>query len=432
MKNRLRLAITAAALALASAPRADTVQASSTTMLIGRQDPRNGSVQTAIPIYEILDLSATDVQTGFADNFEIVLSTWGSVDAANNIRFWQNGAQVDTRVTGDVNLGYVRADFINRSLQLRVGRQMVADGVSRMIQMDGGEMRLILPAGFGLSGYAGVPVAPRFSTRGGEQTVGNTRADFATGGRLSWRAPGLLEVGASVAYASDHGDPSRQDVGADLRLTPHRLITFVGSGWWSLYEGRVGEASIGATIAPVRHFDVTLDYRHVEPDLFLPRNSILSVFAADKRNDIGGALHWGAAKDLSLDADYHALIEDSGTGHWARAKATFHPGGPGSTLGAEGSYLEHPENGYTLARLFGAKTIQAFTGTLDLYGYFFKNPVNGASNALTATASVGYGFARGWRAVVAGTAGTTAYLTSQFDVMAKLVYDQTYIAREVR
>lgn len=85
-----------------------------------------------------------------------------------------------------------------------------------------------------------------------------------------------------------------------------------------------------------------------------------------------------------------------------------------------------------MGRLFGAKTVAALTGTLDLYAYFFEKSINAQSNALTATATLGYGIARGWKAVLAGTAGTTAYLSSQFEVMAKLVYDQTYVAREVR
>jgi hypothetical protein len=314
----------------------------------------------------------------------------------------------------------------------------VADGAARMVHLDGGELRLNLPAGFGISGYAGSPVSPRFEARGGLLVVGNTRADFATGGRVSWRSPALLEVGASVAYASDHGDPSRQEIGADFRLTPHRAVALVGSGWWSLYESRVGEASVAAILTPIRHLDVTLDYRHVEPDLFLPRNSILAVFAADKRNDVGGALHWGATRSLAFDVDYHVLLEDAGTGHWVRAKGTAHPWGPDATLGVEGSYLEHPENGYKLVRLFGSKTLAALTGTLDLYGYFFNKSVPrlaglpGEDKALTATATLGYGFARGWRALVAGTAGTTVFLSQQFEVMAKLVYDQTYITREVR
>lgn len=433
MRNRLRFAAPFVALAIASAPRADTVQARSTTLLIDRQDFRDGNLQTAVPIYEIVDLSASDVRTPYTDDLEIAVSTWGALDAANQVRFWQNGAlATDRRLSGDVNTAYVRADFLGKALTLRAGRQLIAYGTARMVQLDGGQLQLALPAGFGLSGYVGSPVQPRFQARGGPFTVGSTTATFMTGGRASWRYPGLLDVGASVAVATDRGDPSRRDVGADLRLTPHRMLALVGSGWWSLYEGRVGEGSIAALLTPIRLVDVTLDYRFTEPALFLPRNSILAVFAEDKRNTVGGAVRWEAARDLVLDADYHLLLADAGTGHWARTKATYHPGGPSTTVGAEASYLRSPSNGYVLARLFGVKNLAALTGTLDLYGYFFREAVNGQDQALTATATMGYEFARGWRALVAGTAGTTAYLSSQFELLAKLVFNETYVAREVR
>ena len=433
MTNRVRLALLAAALASAGTARAETVRASSTTMIIGRQDVRDGNPQTAIPIYEIVDVSATDVRTSFAD-FEITLSTWGSADLGPNVRFWQNGADVHTRLTGDVNVGFVKASFLGNALQLRAGRQFVADGAARMIQLDGGELRLVLPAGFGLSGYVGAPVAPRFSSYGGESTVGNIGADLAYGGRVSWGYAGLLEVGGSVAMATDHGDPSRQDVGADFRVTPHRMIAFVGSGWWSLYEGRMGEGSIAAILTPIRHLDVKLDFRHVEPDLFLPRNSILAVFASDKRNDLGGSVSFAPLRWVALDADAHVLLEDAGTGFWGRAKGVAHPGKIDTTLGAEVSYLTHPDNSYVQGRLFGGYGFAPLplNATIDLIGTFFEHQVNGASQALTGTATLGYRIARGWRALVAGTAGSTAFLSSQFEVMAKLVYDQTYIATEVR
>ena len=435
MRNRLRFAVIAALVGTATMPRADTVRATSTSMMVSGPDYRDGAVQTVVPVYQMLDLSATDVQTPYTDNLELTLSTWGAADL-DSARFgtgvWQNGAMIDSRLTGDINLMFLRADFLDRTVSLRIGRQIVADGTARMIHLDGANLQLALPGGFGLSGYAGTPVQPRFEARGGPMTVGNTEATFASGGRASWRYPGLLEVGASVAFATDHGDPSRQEVGADFRLTPHEMISLVGSGWWSLYEDRMGEGSIAAVLTPVRHLEVSLDYRHVEPDLFLPRNSILSVFAADKRDDVGGSVHWAVQKDLALDVDYHALFEPAGDGNWARAKGTYHPGGPSNTLGAEASWLDEPDNGYVLTRLFGATTLAALTGTLDLYGYFFRNAINGQDRALTATATIGYEIMHGWRALIAGTAGTTAYLSSQFDLMVKLVYDQTYSLREVR
>src|SRR5919197_3487808 len=192
MTSRLRLLVIAAALG-AGAARADTVQANATTLFIGRQDFREGDLQTAAPLYELLNVVASDVSTPWADDVEIALSTWGSIDLGQR-RFWQNGALVDTSYTGDVNVGYVRAAFLDRRLTLRVGREMVADGVARMVQIDGAEARLALPAGFGLQGYVGSPVAPRFAGRGGELEVGAIRAVFASGGRASWRYSNAVEL----------------------------------------------------------------------------------------------------------------------------------------------------------------------------------------------------------------------------------------------
>lgn len=433
MMTRFRFTVLAAALAVAGAARGDTVQASSTTMLLGRQDFRDGSTTTAVPLYEIIDVNATDVHTSIAD-FQVALSTWGSIDLGDK-RFWQNGAMIDSRYTGDVNVGYLGAEFFDRTLSLRLGRQQVAEGDARMIQIDGAQASLRLPANFTLSGYAGSPVAPRFTTRGGYEVVGNMAATFTEGGRLGWRYPGLLDVGASAAFATNGGDVSRQEVGVDFRLTPNRFIVFTGSGFWSLYDDRIGEAAIAAQVFPLAHLDVTVDFRHVEPDLFLPRNSILAVFASDRRNDVGGAIHYGGFKLVSLDADYHALLEEAGTGHWARLKGTSHPVDPTTTVGAELAYLKNAsdlDNGYKQVRLFGAKDLYKFTGTLDLNGYFYDGEINGVKKSLLATATVAYPIYQGWRATLAGTVGTTPYMESQFDIMAKLVYDQTYLVREVR
>ncbi|GEJ55873.1 hypothetical protein AMYX_06140 [Anaeromyxobacter diazotrophicus] len=433
MMNRLRLTVFAAALAVAGAASADTVRASSTTMLLGRQDFRDGSTITAVPAYELIDVAASDVHTRYAD-FEVALSSWGSIDLADK-RFWQGGALTDSRFTGDVNVGFIRADVLDRALTLRLGRQLIADGTARMVQIDGGSAEVRLPANFTLSGYAGSPVAPRFSTRGGTEVVGNLGATFTTGGRAAWRYPGLLDVGASVAMATDHGDWARQDVGVDFKLTPHHLVALTGSGFWSLFEDRIGEAAVAAQVFPVQHLDVTVDYRHVEPDLFLARNSILAVFAADKRNDVGGAVHFTGLKLVAIDADYHFLIEDAGHGHWARVKGTAHPGGASTTAGLELGYLKNAaslDNGYKQVRLFGAKQLYQVTGTLDLNGYFYDGAINGVKKSLLATATLGYPLWQGWRAAVAGSVGTTPYMESQFDVMAKLVYDQTYAVREVR
>jgi hypothetical protein len=64
--------------------------------------------------------------------------------------------------------------------------------------------------------------------------------------------------------------------------------------------------------------------------------------------------------------------------------------------------------------------------------YFFDRRVNGQSTAIAGTVTLAYEFARGWRAAVAGTAGSTPFLERQFELMAKVAYEQTYAVREVK
>jgi hypothetical protein len=430
MTRRLRLAC-CAALAFAAAPAlADVVRANSTTLFYTREDPYAGDLDRAAPLFQLISITATEVSTGLAEEVEIALSTWGALDIGD-VRRWQNGPMTSKRLTGDVDVGYIKGEVFDRRMILRLGRFMVPEGNARMVHLDGGETRLRLPYGFGLSGYVGSPVASRFAARGGELTIGNERANLSTGGRASWFYPGLLEAGASVAFARDRGDVARQDVGADLRLFLPADLQLVAVGFYSVVEERLGEADVSASWRARRELQLTGNYRHVEPDLFLPRTSILSVFADDERDEVGGAVRLEPARGLTFDANYHTLFEPAGTGHRARLKGIWRPRST-SDLGGETVYLTGPDDGgYWLARAFAAWRRSALELTGDLMTVFLQRDVNGEDFDLSGTVTAGYRFARGWKALVAGTAGTSPFLESHFDVLAKLVYDQTYVTREV-
>jgi hypothetical protein len=302
-----------------------------------------------------------------------------------------------------------------------------------MVHVDGGQLRLRLPGNLGLSAYAGAVVPPRFAARGGPGMTGNTRANFATGSRLSWFWPGRLEVGGSFNFARDRGDVARQDVGADLRLFLPRDVELLTTGWWSTIEERFGEADVSASWKPGRRTQVLVDFRHVEPDLFLSRTSILSVFSDAKRNEVGFALRLEPWRSTTFDVDYHTLFQSNeADGHRARAKGVWRPRST-TDVGAELIVLAHPDDrAYWLNRLFAAWRVRAFELTGDLLSTFLDRPVNGEDTALTATATAGWRFASGWKALVAGSGGTTPFLERHFDVLAKLVYDQTYVTGEVR
>lgn len=437
----------AAALALVAGPdvRADTVEVTSTTMVTAGQQTRDGvsggkpDLVTVVPAYEIVSISARDIRTPFADDLQLVLSGWGSYDFDH--RRWDNGTE--SSLTGDLMTGYVQGRLLDRHLTLRLGRAYVSTGVSRMIQIDGGEAIVLGPAGFKLSGYVGSPVSQRFASRSGIRSWNPTGGDFAYGGRLSWAwaLPGAagrgLELGASANVVEDSGDPVRREVGADFRLQPLANVSFVGFGAYSLYDERFSEARLMGRWSPVRRLEVTADWRFVAPDLFLARNSILSVFSASSWNQFGVGASYELGHGLTLGGDYHLQVEparryDSGEfyGHDAAARLDWARGQ--SEAGAEVTWLDALENGYVGARAYGKRTCGRYFGAADLMAHFFREKVNGESYALTGTLSAGVELIRGFSAVISGRAGVTPFMEQTYDVMAKLVYNQTYRLKEVR
>lgn len=441
--------VIAAALALLAGPaaRADTLEVSSTTLITAGQQTRDGrsggkpDLVTVVPAYEILSISARDIRTPIADDLQLVMSGWGSWDLDE--RRWDNGT--GSNLTGDVVTGYVQGRFVDRALTLRLGRAHVATGVARMIQLDGGEAILVLPAGFRLSGYIGSPVSQRFASRSGIRSWNPTGGDLAYGGRIAWALarPGPagngLELGASANVVEDSGDPVRQEVGADFRLQPLANVSFTGFGAFSVYDERFSEAKLMGRWSPLslRQLAVSADWRFVAPDLLLARNSILSVFSASSRNEFGGGLTYQLGGGLTVGGNYHLQVAPGETtsssdnlGHDAAAHLDWERGE--TDAGAEILYLDALENGYVAGRLYGRQGYGRMFAAADLLAHFFREEVNGEDYAVTGTLSVGAELVRGFSAVVAGRAGVTPFMEQTYDVMAKLVYNQTYRMREVR
>ncbi|BDG04863.1 hypothetical protein [Anaeromyxobacter oryzae] len=437
--------IAAALVLLAGATvRADTVDVSSTTLVTGGQQTRfTGGTKldlvTVVPAYEILSVVARDVTNPVASDLQLVLAGWGAYDF-DHLR-WDNGTS--SNLNGDLQMGYVQGKLLNRQLTLRIGREQVQTGVARMIHIDGGEAIVLLPAGFRVSGYVGAPVSQRFQSRSGLRSWNPEGGDLAYGGRLAYSLPipGVpgrgLDIGASANFVEDGGDPVRQEVGGDLRLQPIGNLTLLAFGAYSLYDDRFSEASVMGTWTPIHKLHLSADWHFFAPDLFLARNSVLSVFSASDRNEFGGGLTYELGRGLSVGADYHLQLEPGATeesghhiGHDANARLDWSRGA--TVAGAEFLFLDALENGYWGGRLYGRQSFGKLFAAADVIGHVFREKVNNETYAVTGTLSAGLELARGFSAVISGRAGVTPFLEQTYDVMAKLVYNQTYVRREVR
>lgn len=438
-----------AALLLFASPavRAATVEASSTTFVTVGQDTRyrggtKPELVTVAPAYEILSVTARDISAPFADDVQAVLSTWGAVDLAK--RRWDAGT--DSNFSGDVTTAYLQARMANRHLTLRLGRISVATGIARMIQVDGGSGFLELPVArlqLKVSGYAGVPTSQRFQTRSGLKNWNPTPGTLAYGGRVAAGLPlaGMpgrgLEVGASINEVRDHSEPVREEVGLDARLAPFAGtdLALSGFGSYSLYDARVSEASAALSASATPKLHLTADWRYVEPSLLLSRNSILSVFSASTWNEVGAGAVYDFTRAVRGGLDAHLRTEPGRTsGTHSGADLAGHVDFTSGRVdaGAELSYLDAVLNGYTGLRVYGRRDLARFFLTADVLAQFFRADVNGQSTAVTGTVSAGLPLTHGFTAVVSGSAGVTPYLEQNFQIMAKLAYNQTYKTQEVR
>jgi hypothetical protein len=438
-----------AALVLLAGPavRADTVEASSTTLLRVGQDTRyRGGTKpdliTVAPAFEILSVTARDIQTGFADDVQAVLSTWGSLDLGE--RRWDSASS--SNFAGDVTTGYLQARMLGRHLTLRVGRSNVPTGIARMIQVDGGYALIDVPAGpliLKVSGYAGSPTSQRFRDRSGVKSWNPTGGTLAYGGRAAVSLPVAgftgrgLELGAGINQIRDHDMTARDEVGGDVRLQPFAAsdLALVGFTTYSLFDRRVSEASAALSVSATRKLHLTADWRFAEPGLLLARNSILSVVSASTWTEFGGGVRYALGRGLTAGADAHARIEPgetSGT-HTGVDLAGNLDGTFGQTsAGLELSYLDAVVNGYTGARVYARRELGRAFVAGDVLGQFFRKDINGQGGAVTGTLSGGLTLTHGFSAVLSGSAGMTPYLEQTYDIMVKLAYNQTYRVQEVR
>ena len=429
MRPRLRFALAAATAVLASGAGRAEVEVTDTVLFRAGPQARYTTspptTDTVAPIYELLTLSARNVQTGFAERVELVVSAFGAANLGTNP--WWNGYLNSGTFSGDLSLAFVKGEFGKGAVVARLGRMMVAGGTSRMLQLDGASLLWRAPAGLSLSLFGGSPVSARFDARGGPYDANPVSGDVAAGGRLAWTHP-VIELGASTLLAWDTGSTSREEVAGDLRLSPLRWLDLLATGSYALDRSQWAEISGSAVVRASSALSVSLDYRHTIPSLFLSSQSILWVFSDAYREDVGANVRWALSRAVSIEVGGAYLISEDG--FRALGRLTWRPDRLGA-VGLEGSWLDATDNAYGYGRLFASRRFGSLTATLDLQAMHFDQQVNLQDWSYLGSASLGLPIAKGLSATVAASAGATPWYENRFDVLAKLVW-QNYAAPEVR
>jgi hypothetical protein len=417
------LHLCAFALCLSSPASGVEFDGQSTTYFNAAQNPTDGVVHTQVPGYEFVTVHASELHTPVGD-LSILVSGWGSADLDGHRTYLGPG--------GDLNLGYIEGSLLDQRLSFRVGRQLVTDGTARMQQVDGANIRYLIGAGVGVEGWGGAIVVPKFATLLG---------DAMGGGRLFWRPNFSTEIGASYTQVFDRGQTARQEVGIDGRAVVARVLTFTAAAFYDPMAQRFSEAHADATWQIIRGLAITGRWELTAPDLFLPQDSIWSVFEDNEQRDqVGGVIVWSPVHHLSVYGEYYRIFGSNGEGYETSGRVAWAP--RFYTIGCEVRALRYIEslapvsyaaNGNVTPRLYVIlRPGRAFTLSADVQESELAQEVNGQLRSWEASGSAAWSFVRDWRLVVGILGGVTPFLEQQVQVMGKLEWTPSIRTAEAK
>jgi hypothetical protein len=393
-----------AVLVLAAPAAAQTVDATALTLLAGRPDPRDGTVHTVVPAIEDVWISARDLDVPGVEAARIIVSGWGELTLGEI-------GDAD-RLTGDLDLAFIEGRLLGRHLGLRLGRQLVAAGVARNLQLDGLDALVRAPLGLTLEVYGGAPVAPRF---------GSVHGRGVFGGRASWRPGAAVEAGVSFVQVFDDGLIARQELGADARVVLGDRFTLTGLAAWSPIEQRLAEATLRALWQARRDLEIGFEASRVAPDLFVSRASIFSVFAEETRDEAGATLYLRPTARLRLWGDGYVVHDDAGTGGRGGARTALALGD--TQLGAEGRVVALPGRRTVQGRAYARQVLgEGLLATLECDAVWLDPAINLRDVSLSIAGTLGWDFRPGWKALVSALTGQTPLLEWRVEAMGKLVY----------
>jgi len=392
------LALPAAALADASLD--------STTLLRFSQDARSDlGTRTYVPLTEFLGFDADKLGDG---KLSAHLYGWGRLDLAE--RYLTPG-QAESSMDGRLTYGYLQYRFNAANAQARAGRFFVHEGIVNE-QVDGASARTDLPYGLGLSAFGGATVHTSFIP--GQRSDG--KGDGIAGGRFNYRYGGLLELGLSGVFESKApalNDPTlagrfggHRLIGADLWLSPHRMVQITGRTSYNTETEGVAEQSYRLQLKPLRDLTLSGEYNaYHDRDMFYSSALFATLLNGNNLNQqsrsLGGSAGYQLNEKLETSADYKHYSRDLGKADRYGAELRYNLPDGALRAGLGYHYLRSsPEfaiipsdsasGSFHELRCFAMRDTKSYVASLDLIDYLFRRAVEGKRSALELSGSLGY------------------------------------------
>lgn len=397
-----------AVLLVSAETRAETSVDAMTIVRIA-QEERGSEKKDQMPLLQYLGVDATNLADG---NLSLHVYGWGRYDLKDK-------SFNDQRWGGELNYGYVQYSLPYANANLRTGRVFIREGIVNE-QVDGVSAHTDLPYGFGISAFGGATV--RTEDYPGESKDG--KGDALYGGRLNYRYGGMLELGFSGLYESDRMDltnpgnrvlsdvglfGSRRLIGGDIWFSPCRQMQLMGHTSYNTETDGVAEHSYLLNINALEKLSISGEFtEYHERDLFYSSLmfSRLVTNLSEKSRTAGAWVSYEPTESLEMIADYRYYSRDRGDAsrfggdvrlsklekalrlglgyHYLRSGPDFAVFPSAST---SGSFHE--------GRAYAVYKSESYVASADWTGYFFRENIEGKSNAWEVVASLGYPIAPG-------------------------------------
>ncbi|HMJ13765.1 MAG TPA: hypothetical protein VK524_20250 [Polyangiaceae bacterium] len=344
------------------------------------------SSDTVAPLYQYVRLRARDLDTSWRqDSLDVELSLWG--------RFWIGEREYESTLDGDVQVANV--GYRHGAALLRIGRQQVVGGAARYSRFDGARAGFELGAGLHAEAYAGLTVLPRWDSRhhyaylgaaadsdlrGQGAVTERDRVDNALAGARLEGHWGDFQSAVSFQEQRDAGGLGRRSFGLDTRGRVTRRADVGGNAVLEIDARRFSDARVWTDVRATEQLDVSLEYLHTEPALFLSRQSVLSVFSSDAYDELGGTLSARATSRMSLDGGgFVQRYEEDELGARGEVTARWLLEQSRRTL-VRFTYtrVQAPDNGYhSLRSSLARELLPKLRGTGEVYTYFYDEAIRG-------------------------------------------------------
>jgi len=342
------------------------------------------STDTAAPLYEYTSLRARDLDTPWQkDSLDLELAMWG--------RAWLDARNAERLFDGDIQVANAR--YRQGPFSLRLGRQQIAGGAARFARFDGAELSAALGSGVEANVYGGWTVLPRWNEQLRYQHLGaapdsllhqwsalepGRRGEYWLGGGRLGYGSGSERAGLSFHEQHERGGLGRRNLGFDGRTAIIADATLGTNAVLDVDRLRFADARVWLDTSPAEVLDLSFEYLHTEPALFLSSQSVLSVFGSAGYDELGSYASYRVSPALSFDGSGFAEVYQ-GERPGARAElAGRWFAGPARRTFVRVAYarLLAPDNGYhslrsSLSQRFSAR----FRGTIEAYAYLYDKAI---------------------------------------------------------